>query len=214
MADGAPLTKHSQVRLILSLAAGLVVGVVVGLLVRWDYGILTGWITGCGLYLLVVLLHTRGLDAAQTRAHATREDPGRRIADALTAVGVAVGMTTVVVILVAAHGAGPIEYGIPALGLGAIIASWFLVQTLYMLRYARLYYREDGRDVDFNQKDEPTYSDFAYLSFTLGMTYQVSDTNLSSRSIRQQALGHALVSYLFGAFILAATINIVAGLGS
>ncbi|OJX64501.1 MAG: hypothetical protein BGO95_08490 [Micrococcales bacterium 73-13] len=215
MADRPDLTKHSQVRLILSVVAGVAVGVAVGLLVRWDYGVLGGWIVGCGLYLLVVFVHTRGLDAAQTRTHATREDPGRRIADALTAVGVVVGMTTVVVIIVAAHGAGgPIDYGIPALGLVSIIASWLLVQTLYLLRYARLYYRERGHGVDFNQQEDPTYGDFAYLAFTLGMTYQVSDTNIGSRAIRQQALAQALISYLFGAFILAATINVVAGLGS
>jgi len=214
VADGARLTKHSQVRLVLSVAAGVAVGLLVGFLVRWDYGVLTGWITGCGLYLLVVYLHTRGLSAEDTQAHATREDPGRRIADALTAVGVVVGMTTVVVILVAAHGGGAIDYAVPALGLVSIIASWLLVQTLYMLRYARIYYREEGRSVDFNQQEEPTYGDFAYLAFTLGMTYQVSDTNLGSRAIRRPALAQALISYLFGAFILAATINIVAGLGS
>lgn len=214
MADAAALAKHSQVRLILSVGAGVVAGVLTGLLVRWDDGVLAGWIVGCGLYLLVVFLHTRGLSAAETRAHATREDPGWQVADALTTVGVVVGMAAVVVILVAAHGTGPVDYGVPPLGLGAIIASWLLVQTLYMLRYARLYYREEGRGVDFNQKEEPTYGDFAYLAFTLGMTYQVSDTNLGSRAIRKQALAQALISYLFGAFILAATINIVAGLGS
>lgn len=201
-------------RLALSVVAGIAVGLVVGLAVRWDYGVLAGWIAGCGLYLLVVYLHTRGLDAEQTRAHAIREDPGRRITETLTAIGLLAGMTTVVVILVAAHGTGPLDYGIPALGLGAIIASWLLVQTLYTVRYARLYYSDGERGVDFNQEDEPTYGDFAYLAFTLGMTYQVSDTNLGSRAIRREALAQALVSYLFGAFILAATINIVAGLGS
>lgn len=214
MADGARLAKHSQVRLVLSVAAGAAVGLLVGFLVRWDYGVLAGWIVGCGLYLFVVYLHTRGLNAVETRAHATREDPGRRVADALAAIGVLAGMAAVVVILVTAHGGGPVEYGIPALGLVAIIVSWLLVQTLYMLRYARQYYAEGGRHVDFNADEQPTYGDFAYLSFTVGMTYQVSDTNLRSRGFRRQVLGQALISYLFGAFILAATINIVAGLGS
>ena len=66
--------------------------------------------------------------------------------------------------------------------------------------------------MDFNEKDRARYSDFAYLAFTIGMTYQVSDTNLSTRQIRATALRHALLSYLFGAIIIAAAINLVAGL--
>jgi uncharacterized membrane protein len=67
--------------------------------------------------------------------------------------------------------------------------------------------------VDFNQKNDPDYGDFAYLAFTLGMTYQVSDTSITSREIRRTALRHALLSYLFGAVILATVINLVAGFG-
>jgi uncharacterized membrane protein len=66
--------------------------------------------------------------------------------------------------------------------------------------------------VDFNQDDPPRFSDFAYLAFTIGMTYQVSDTELTTPATRGTALRHALLSYLFGAVILAATINLIAGL--
>jgi uncharacterized membrane protein len=68
--------------------------------------------------------------------------------------------------------------------------------------------------VDFNQKERPQYSDFAYLSFTLGMTYQVSDTDISNKAIRATVLRHTLLSFVFGAVILATTVNLVAGLGS
>jgi uncharacterized membrane protein len=66
--------------------------------------------------------------------------------------------------------------------------------------------------VDFNQDDPPRYADFAYLAFTIGMTFQVSDTDLKTTEIRATALRHALLSYLFGSVILAATINLIAGL--
>jgi uncharacterized membrane protein len=66
--------------------------------------------------------------------------------------------------------------------------------------------------VDFNDDEPPAYSDFTYLAFTLGMTYQVSDTSLRSRAMRRTALFHALLSYLLGAVIIAATINLLAGL--
>jgi uncharacterized membrane protein len=81
-----------------------------------------------------------------------------------------------------------------------------------MLRYARLYYADPVGGVDFNEDVRPDFSDFAYLAFTIGMTYQVSDTDLTNRRIRRTALRHALLSFLFGTVIVAMTINIVAGL--
>ena len=86
------------------------------------------------------------------------------------------------------------------------------MHTLYAARYARLYYTPPIGGVDFNDDEPPAYSDFAYLAFTLGMTYQVSDTSLRGRAMRRTALWHALLSYLLGAVIIAATINLLAGL--
>ena len=77
-----------------------------------------------------------------------------------------------------------------------------------------LYYADDLGGVDFNQDEPPRYTDFAYLAFTLGMTFQVSDTDLKNHLVRVTALRHALLSYLFGAVILATTINLVAGLST
>jgi uncharacterized membrane protein len=95
------------------------------------------------------------------------------------------------------------------------VVSWLLVHTIFMLKYARMYYRGDSEGgVDFKHKVRPPYSDFAYLALTIGMTFQVSDTDLQSAQFRRLALRHALMSYLFGAVILAATINLVAGLAS
>ena len=68
--------------------------------------------------------------------------------------------------------------------------------------------------VDFNQSASPRYLDFAYLAFTIGMTFQVSDTDLQTSAIRATALRHALLSFLFGAIIVATTVNLVAGLGA
>ncbi len=76
----------------------------------------------------------------------------------------------------------------------------------------RLYYSGPDGGIDFNEDDKPCYADFAYLAFTIGMTYQVSDTDLTTKEIRHTALRHALLSYLFGTVIIAATINLAAGL--
>jgi uncharacterized membrane protein len=75
-----------------------------------------------------------------------------------------------------------------------------------------LYYSGMVGGIDFNQTELPRFTDFAYLAFTIGMTYQVSDTNLRSTQIRAAALRHSLLSFLFGSMILATMVNLVAGL--
>ena len=90
--------------------------------------------------------------------------------------------------------------------------SWIMVHTVFTLRYARSYYSNPRGGIDFNESDLPTYLDFAYLALTIGMTFQVSDTNLTSKSIRRIALAHAALSYLFGAVMVALVINVVASL--
>ena len=77
-----------------------------------------------------------------------------------------------------------------------------------MLRYARLYYAQDG-GIDFHTDEAPNFGDFLYIALTIGMTFQVSDTDLTSRAIRRTALRHALLSYMFGVAVFATTINIV-----
>jgi hypothetical protein len=93
-------------------------------------------------------------------------------------------------------------------------ARYFTTQPrgdpIFTLAYARLYYAEPRGGVNFNEETPPDYRDFAYLSFTIGMTFQVSDTNLETKEIRRTALRHALLSYAFGAGIIATTINLIA----
>jgi uncharacterized membrane protein len=95
---------------------------------------------------------------------------------------------------------------------GSVALSWSVVQTVFISHYARLYYGHPDGGIDFNQEAPPRYSDFAYLAFTVGMTFQVSDTDLKTPALRATALRQALLSYLLGAVILATTINLVAGL--
>jgi uncharacterized membrane protein len=98
------------------------------------------------------------------------------------------------------------------LGVVSVALSWLLVHTVFTLRYARTYYGAPEGGIDFNEDDPPNYLDFAYLSLTIGMTFQVSDTNLTTKAMRRVALIHALLSYLFGAVIVALVINVVSSL--
>jgi uncharacterized membrane protein len=188
-------------------------------LYRGDLGPLVGYDAAALLYVTRIWLRIWPLDAAATSALAAREDPTRAAADAVLLLAALASLGAVAVVIVQSQSssgqAHTVEVG---LGAGSVVMSWLLVHTIFTLKYARLYYRggsfRDEGGVEFENKVRPPYSDFAYLAFTIGMTFQVSDTDLQSAEYRRLALRHALLSYLFGAVILAATINLVAGLAS
>jgi uncharacterized membrane protein len=112
----------------------------------------------------------------------------------------------------AGSASGNLKYVEAGLALASVFVSWTLVHTVFTLKYARLYYSGQAGGIDFNEPDDPQYSDFAYLSFTIGMTFQVSDTDIESKQIRRTALRHAWLSFPLGAVIIATAINLVAGL--
>jgi uncharacterized membrane protein len=96
--------------------------------------------------------------------------------------------------------------------MATVMLSWLLVNTLFTLHYARLHYSAPP-GIDFGDTEEaPNYRDFAYVAFTIGMTYQVSDTTLRRSRIRRTALFHALLSYVFGVVIVAVSISLIADL--
>jgi uncharacterized membrane protein len=182
---------------------------------RWGYALLVGWIAAALAFEIAVWLSVGRLDAAQTRSHARREDPSPLTSDWLLLIANLASLGAVAYVIIEsgnAHGGVRIVLG--ALALVSVAISWLLVQTLFTLRYAVLYYSGDIGGIDFNQSEPPRYSDFAYLSFTMGMTYQVSDTNLGNTMIRAAVLRHALISYVFGSVILATTVNLVVGLAN
>jgi uncharacterized membrane protein len=122
-------------------------------------------------------------------------------------------LTAVGVVLVQARSASDLEASLLAgVAVLSVVSSWVLIQTDYLLHYARVYYEGDARGIDFNQDEDPEYTDFAYFSVGLGMTYQVSDTDITRNAIRRVVIAQTLLAYLFGAGILATVINLIAGL--
>jgi len=201
------------VRVAVAAAVGTAIGVAVAFAAPWQVSVLAGWDGAAGVFLAWVGATVARLAGEETATVATREDPNRAVAD-LTLVGASVGCLVGVgfTLVKAAHSHGAAAAGLVALAVASVVVSWAVVHTVFTLRYARLYYSDPVGGVDFNQDAAPDFSDFAYLAFTIGMTYQVSDTNLTTRPIRRTALRHALLSFLFGTFIVAITINVVAGL--
>ncbi len=208
---GAPgLTARR--RLVLCVVVGLVAGGVAAWLAAWQITGLIAWCAAAGVFLGLAWATMLKADSRRTRVTATREDDSRVTADLVVlAAGVASLVGVGFILLKGSSAKGLALAGMTALGVVSVVLAWATVHTVFTLRYAALYYAHGG-GIDFNQDEDPDYRDFAYLAFTIGMTYQVSDTDLQTKDIRRAALTHMLLSYLFGTAIIAMTINIVAGL--
>ncbi len=197
------------------LAGLIVVGLGVGLTGNWGYAPTAGWATACLIYLIAVWRSVHDLDAAATSKNATREDPKRTLSDLLFVIASIASLFALVFVFGQAKAATGLGKDVIAgLAFLSVVLSWLLVHTIYTLRYAELYYSGGDGGIDFNQPEPPKYTDFAYLSFTVGMTFQVSDTNIQDSLIRSTILRHMFLAYLFGSVIIATTVNLVAGLAT
>jgi uncharacterized membrane protein len=206
--------RRTVARLIVAFLAGIIAAVVAGLLGGWQYVPAIAWDVTGAVFCALAWRAVWPMSAAATAERATEEDLSRANTDVLLLTASVVSLAAVTLVLAGAHHAhGVARVELASIGLTTVAVSWFTVHTIFMLRYALLYYAEPAGGIDFGSDDPPSYRDFAYLALTLGMTFQVSDTALRSTALRATALRHALLSYLFGAIILAVAINLVAGLG-
>ncbi len=179
--------------------------------------LLVGWDAAAVVYVLWLLFTTFRLDEGNTAGLASSKGPDRRTVDLVMLVASLASLGGVGLLLIQSGDAKEMQKDVlVAVGVVSVVCAWFLVHTGYALRYARLYYDEcDSGGIDFNEDDDkPSYADFGYLAFTVGMTFQVSDTQIKDKRIRRTILHHALLSYLYGTVIVATTINFVAGLSS
>jgi len=209
--------RHSaRRRLAVAGASGVVAGLVAASLLPWQLAVLIGWDVGAVVSIVRAWLHVAHLTCDETRRVATIEDNTRRGADAMLIGACLVSLGGVVLaFLKASESNEDWDVALKIAGITTIVLSWLLVHTIFTFKYAHEYYRDPVGGVDWKSKDdtyEPDYRDFAYLAFTVGMTYQVSDTDVTQSRIRHLVLGHALLSFVFGAVILATTVNLLAGL--
>ncbi|MFZ0902887.1 MAG: DUF1345 domain-containing protein [Mycobacterium sp.] len=201
------------VRILVVVALGVAVALVVGNTVGWRFAV-AGWVVGAGVYVAWTQFILRGMNAEQTCRWVTREDATRWVADAVILSASIASLGGVGYVVAAGSRSGGQAIAAAVVGILTVAASWFAVHTLFTVHYARLYYSGDPGGINFHDPEPPRFRDFAYLAYTVGMTYQVSDTEIGLTSIRSTVLRHALLSYLLGAVVLAVTINLVAGLGS
>lgn len=178
----------------------------------WAAAALAGWTAAALVFLSWVWASVARKGPSATARAATAEDD-RAIREAILLVASTVSLIAVLIGLNqagSAHGAA--KWSLIGLALGSVVLAWGCIQTVYTLRYARLYYGASRSSVDFHDPEAPDYLDFLYVAVTIGMTFQVSDTEITARAMRRAAIGHALLSYVFGAIIIAIAINLVASL--
>ncbi|WP_425954576.1 DUF1345 domain-containing protein [Xylanimonas sp. McL0601] len=196
------------------LAAAVVVGVFVGIALRVDTvaaALLGGWAAAGLLFVAWTLLVITPMGPSATAEHALREEPARVVERAMVLLAAVVSLAGLAVVLTQ----GGLRGDLPTTGavLAAIVVSWASVHTLFALRYARLFYTDPQGGIDFHDDGAPpSYTDFTYVAFTVGMSFAISDTDLRTTALRRTALAQALLAYLYGTVIVALLVNLVAAL--
>jgi uncharacterized membrane protein len=203
-----------DVRLLVAAALGVCAGFAVLALGGVHVALLVGWNAAGIFYLAWVWLTIGRLDAPETMARARPDDPNKIATELIVIVAAVAALGAVGLLLTKeAHEGGTTKDVYAALALLSVAVAWGVVQTVFTLRYASLYYTPpDEGGIGFNQQEPPRYMDFAYLAFGIGATFQVSDTDIKTSDIRATVLRHSLLSYAFATVILAAMINLVASL--
>lgn len=197
------------------LAVGFIIGVIVTIVYATTVGrpvpsVLAGWAALAITFVVSMMWTLWPLDPEQTAARARREEPSRTLTHTIALVAAVLSLVGVVIVIASGNQEDRIASIVVAVL--AALSSWAMIHVLYGLHYARLFYSDPKGGIDYHQEQDPQYTDFFYTGFAVGMSYAISDTDLASTPMRKAALGQSLLAYVFGAMILAALINLIAGL--
>jgi uncharacterized membrane protein len=208
--------RSARFRFALALAAAVVAYFVASAFVgSWSLRGMAGWDAFATVATSISLIIILRSNSRETKRRASAEDPGRA---AVNVVALASSAFSLFAALVAVHDARtmhtPEREVWMVLAIAAIALSWLLTHASYALRYAHLYYAEakTGGGLAFPGNEAPTDLDFAYFSFTVGMTFQVSDVTVQSARIRRTVLLHALISFVYNTTIIGLSLALMASL--
>jgi uncharacterized membrane protein len=174
------------------------------------------------VFCVVVLTNTWivifSCSPARIRKIASREDGSRLFVFIVVLISSIASMATVLFLVLSKNGSP--DRGIYiTVAIAGMLLSWIMVHTIFCFHYANMYYGNDderpemhAEGLEFPEEKAPDYLDFAYFSFVIGMTFQVSDVVITSRAIRRQVLIHGLLAFALNTFVVALTVNLVAGL--
>ena len=173
-------------------------------------GVMAAFDIGAVAFLIAVSTLLKRGSADQMRATTRANDANRAVLLGFSGV-----VLLVILVSVAKELQGKNDWIAVTLAVGTLVLAWLFANTIYALHYAHLFYLdEDGKDargVAFPACDEPDYWDFLYFSYTLGMTFQTSDVEITSRHVRRIVTGQCLAAFVFNLGVLAFTINVLGG---
>jgi uncharacterized membrane protein len=185
---------------------------------HWTTRVLAVWNAYSLCVLVLAWITLASTDPSEVARTASLQDSGRTAIFVFVVIAACASVFAVAAELSTAKGLDAAHFGGHiAFSVMTVLSSWLLVHTVFALRYAHIYYECDGdgkqlRGLNFPDEPMPDYLDFAYFSFVIGMTSQVSDVSISAQRLRRLALLHGLISFVFNLSILGLCINIISGL--
>jgi uncharacterized membrane protein len=208
----------APLRLGCSVAAALCAYAVQNALSTGGSSFLVGWDVGASVYLALAWTTILASDPAETRLHARSQDLAAYVIFVTVLIACFASVAAITLLLSGVKDLEPLPKAAQiVLSVLALLSSWLLIHTLYSFHYARGFYASPG-DTDSNEErgglnfpgeGDPDYCDFAYYSFVVGMTSQVSDVSISSHHLRRVTLVHSVLSFIFNVAVLALSVNII-----
>jgi uncharacterized membrane protein len=213
-----------------SLTEGTLIGLAIFALLSFATSLGAGarfidaWDAGATYALVAMFLRLHHSSPAAMKMIAVQQDVGKWAVLVLTLVAATASLAVIAAEMPLVKEAHGFDKGIRVvLVIYTIVLSWAFIQTMFALHYAHDYYMADvhtdserrarpSNRLTFPGDRTPTYSDFLYFSFTIGMTFQVSDVQIADSAIRRLVLAHGVVAFFYSTGILALAINLVAGL--
>ena len=213
----SPLLTRATTRLLAGALAALAVFIIAPSIAGYSNRVIFAYDAAALVYLSLSWAMIFTNTAESTRLRAAAEDPGRRFGF-LIALASSAAVVFGSVTWLGSRGFSGQHTG-DALLVATIVAAvlaWSFTHTAYALHYAHLYYGPSGNlppdctsGLLFPGCPDPDDLDFAYFAFTIGMTFQVSDVQISSRSIRRTVLWHALLAFAYNTVIVALMLNLI-----
>ena len=174
---------------------------------------LVAWSGGVACFLSLALWLIMTTDANTTRRHCSQQDDNWAVFDVLLLCASVASLAGIVAALIAAGKAqGFLAIALTGTAVLAVILSWSLTHILFTFHYAHLFYYKDRGGIDFHSDEKPDYRDFLYVAVTIGVTFGVSDTDLTAHKMRRAVTGHSLLSFLFSTVIIALSLNVITSL--
>lgn len=183
------------------------------------FTIVTTWCAFAFSYIVTSWLVMFSRSIADIKKMAQKDDGSGVFVIVFTIIASFAAMVTVLMLVIASKTEDKNEILRVVICFGSVMLSWFLVHTIFTFHYAHLFYDTDKanngnlkRGLEFPKEDSPDYLDFAYFSFVVGMTFQVSDVQVTDKKMRRLVLLHGLLAFVLNTFVVALTINFLAGL--